>query len=495
MQKIFFDTRKHDAAVRELYGLSEELMMENAASGLEKAVAECLERSEKKGIVILCGGGNNGADGYALARRIIWNVTVLECIPPKSELCTIQAERALKAGVKIVRGDSCLEYLSSAGENGIAVDCIFGSGFHGELPQDISSLVDLVNEKDLFRIACDVPSGLDQYGNCGKSVFMADVTVTMGAQKLCLYSDFAKDACGTIQVEDLGVPRKLFEDSYEEYSQIEFSLLEENDMDLPCRKKQNVNKGTFGHAVTVAGEKSGAAVMASCASLRIGAGLATVVDSIGGCRLDGCTVPCDLMCATEFPPNTTAVACGMGLGRGRDIKGMFDYLKDSGVGCVLDADLCHYREIKDLLDSRSKSGAATVITPHPKEFSMLLENVGLGHHEVQEVVKNRVELAQKFCSLFPGVVLLLKGATVIICVSDSFGITRMYFNPHGTSALAKGGSGDVLAGLICGLLAQKYCAMNAAITGSLVHAFASRKVTPDFTLTPSILLSSINLPF
>ena len=136
-----------------------------------------------------------------------------------------------------------------------------------------------------------------------------------------------------------------------------------------------------------------------------------------------------------------------------------------------------------------------MITPHPKEFSMLLENVGLGHHEVQEVVKNRVELAQKFCSLFPGVVLLLKGATVIICVSDSFGITRMYFNPHGTSALAKGGSGDVLAGLICGLLAQKYCAMNAAITGSLVHAFASRKVTPDFTLTPSILLSSINLPF
>ena len=182
MQKIFFDTRKHDAAVRELYGLSEELMMENAASGLEKAVAECLERSEKKGIVILCGGGNNGADGYALARRIIWNVTVLECIPPKSELCTIQAERALKAGVKIVRGDSCLEYLSSAGENGIAVDCIFGSGFHGELPQDISALVDLVNEKDLFRIVCDVPSGLDQYGNCGKSVFMADVTVTMGAQ-------------------------------------------------------------------------------------------------------------------------------------------------------------------------------------------------------------------------------------------------------------------------------------------------------------------------
>lgn len=495
MQKIFFDTRKHDAAVRELYGLSEELMMENAASGLEKAVAECLERSEKKGIVILCGGGNNGADGYALARRIVGNVTVLECIPPKSELCTIQAERALKAGVKIVCGDSCLEYLSSADENGIAVDCIFGSGFHGELPKDISALVDLVNEKDLFRIACDVPSGLDQYGNCGKSVFMADVTVTMGAQKLCLYSDFAKDACGTIQVEDLGVPRKLFEDSYEEYSQIEFSLLEENDMDLPCRKKQNVNKGTFGHAVTVAGEKSGAAVMASCASLRIGAGLATVVDAVGGCKLDGCTVPCDLMCATEFPSNTTAVACGMGLGRGRDIKGIFDYLKDRDVGCVLDADLCHYREIKDLLDSRSKSGAATVITPHPKEFSMLLENVGLGHHEVQDVVKNRVELAQKFCSLFPGVALLLKGATVIICVSDSFGITRMYFNPHGTSALAKGGSGDVLAGLICGLLAQKYCAMNAAITGSLVHAYASRNVTPDFTLTPSILLSSINLPF
>ena len=496
MQKIFFDTRKQDAAVRERYGLSEELMMENAAAGLEKAVFECLSRTEKKGIIILCGGGNNGADGYALARRIISNVTVVECIPPKSELCLLQAERAVKAGVKTVRGDSCLKFLSSCdGENGILVDCIFGSGFHGELPEDICAVIDCVNGMNLFRIACDVPSGLDQYGNFGKSVFTADVTVTMGAQKLCLYSDFAKDACGKIQVENLGLPRKLFEDSFVEDPTVEIWLLEKDDMKLPYRKKQNVNKGTFGHAVTVAGEKSGAAIMASCASLRIGAGLSTVVDSIGGCRLDGCTLPCDLMSASDFPNNTSAVACGMGLGRGRDIKELFDYLKDCGAGCVLDADLCHYSEIKDLLDSRSKAGAATVITPHPKEFSLLLEKVGLGQHNVQDVVKNRVELAKKFCSLFLGLVLLLKGATVLICIKEGNGKTKIYFNPHGSSALAKGGSGDILAGLITGLLAQKYSALDAAVTASLVHAFASQKVTPDFTLTPSMLLSSINLPF
>lgn len=496
MQKIFFDTRKQDAAVRERYGLSEELMMENAAAGLEKAVLECLSRTEKKGIIILCGGGNNGADGYALARRIVSNVTVVECIPPKSELCLLQAERAVKAGVKITEKGSLMEESPPLFDGvGVIVDCIFGSGFHGSLPDDICRLIEVVNSVDIHRIACDIPSGLDLNGNFEKSVFLADLTVTMGAQKISLYSDFAKDACGKIQVENLGLPRKLFENSLVEDSALECMLLEKDDMKLPYRKKQNVNKGTFGHAVTLAGEKSGAAVMASCAALRIGAGLSTVVDSTGGCRLDGATLPCDLMYASEFPNNTTAVACGMGLGRGRDIKNIFDYLKDFEGGCLLDADLCHYSEIKDLLDSRSKSGAATVITPHPKEFSVLLENVGLGRHDVKDVVRNRLELAEKFCLLFPGLVLLLKGATVIICVSDSFGITRMYFNPHGTSALAKGGSGDVLAGLITGLLAQKYPALDAAVTASLVHALASQKVTPDFTLTPSILLSSINLPF
>ncbi|MBO4319126.1 MAG: NAD(P)H-hydrate dehydratase [Treponema sp.] len=490
MQKIFFDTRKQDAAVRERYGLTEELMMENAAAGLEKAVTEKLNETEKKQILVLCGAGNNGADGYALARRIIENIVVLECIPPKSPLCVIQAERAKKAGVKTVSSESIMSYLSCEGkEAGIVVDCIFGSGFHGELPEDICAVIDCVNGMDLFRLACDVPTGLDQYGNCGKSVLAADMTVTMGARKLCLYSDFAKDSCGKIQVENLGVPRKLFEESLEEENQTEYWLLEKEDMRLPYRNKQNVNKGTFGHAVSVAGEKSGAAVMASCATLRIGAGLATVVDTVGGC-----SVPCDLMCSNEFPQNTSAVAVGMGLGRERKLDDLFDYLKNkSDAGCVLDADLCYYSEIKDLLDSRSRSGAATVITPHPKEFAALLENTGLGKHELSQVIKNRLELSQKFCSMFPGVVLLLKGATVLICVNDSNGKTRMYFNPLGSSALAKGGSGDILAGLIAGLLAQKYSALDAAVTASLVHATASAKIKPDFTMTPSILLSSINI--
>ena len=187
MQKIFFDTRKQDAAVRERYGLTEELMMENAAAGLEKAVTEKLSETEKKQVLVLCGAGNNGADGYALARRIIENVVVLECIPPKSPLCVIQAERAKKAGVKTVASDSILDYLSCDGKDaGIVVDCIFGSGFHGELPEDICAVIDCVNGMDLIRLACDVPTGLDQCGNCGKSVFAADMTVTMGARKLCL---------------------------------------------------------------------------------------------------------------------------------------------------------------------------------------------------------------------------------------------------------------------------------------------------------------------
>lgn len=274
MRKIFFDTRKMDMACRERFCLSEDLMMENAAAALEKKLAG------KKSVLILCGGGNNGGDGYALARRIFSkniSVAVIVCVPERSDMCLLQKRRAKNCGVKFVPLSDSETFLENNNFDAV-VDCIFGSGFHGALPDEISALVKKINAMEAFKLACDIPSGLDLLGNASGECFHADVTVTMGALKLALFSDFAKEVCGKISCADLGLDRETFENSVPQNHVPKYFLLEESDCKYPHRQNPNVNKGSFGHVAVAGGEKIGAAVIASCAALKFGAGLVTLVD-------------------------------------------------------------------------------------------------------------------------------------------------------------------------------------------------------------------------
>lgn len=484
MQKIFFDSRILDKAARENFGLTEDIMMENAAMALEKEVAA------EENVLIATGSGNNGGDGWALARRICAagkKLTVLEALEAKSEACLLQKERALKCGVNVVNARDAENFLNENGNGfGCVVDCVFGSGFHGEFADEIKCLMKKLNALECKKIACDIPSGLDSYGNAAEDFFAADTTVTMGALKLALFSSTAKDACGKIVVAGLGVSRSLFEKGAEASAM----LLEESDLTLPHRKKQNVNKGTFGHTAIVAGEKTGAALIAANAALRFGSGLVTVV----GKDADKKNISYELMAAEDFPANTSAVGLGMGLGRNEeDSAAYLDFLeKNEDVPCLLDADVFYSPRIKDFLKKRSACGkkASVVLTPHPKEFSMLLENCGLGKYSTGEVCANAFELAKKFSACFPGAVLLLKGAVVLIALTEN-GRVCVYANPHGSNALAKGGSGDVLSGLVASLLAQGWSAKESAINASLAHALASRLAPCDYALTPLELIQHV----
>lgn len=543
MQPLFLDTRPLDQRVREKFNLTEDIMMENAAVAIEKDVQLCADDSDEiTNVLVLAGSGNNGADGYALSRRLAGSeikVTVCEVAVPKSEMCKTQKLRAEKVGVEIKK----FSELDLSSYN-IIVDCIFGSGFHGILPEDVAEVISKVNETDVVRIACDVPTGLDKYGNAEGEVFSATVTVTMGANKVCLYSDAAKEFVGEVVLADLGVSRNLFygqlkrndngrnlqgvESNEQNLILPEEMLLEESDMVLPHRNKQNVNKGSFGHAAIVTGEKIGAGVIAGSSTLRFGAGLVTLVSfekeiSCGDkveLNEDGLLpqqkqiVPYELMCSKTFPSNTTAVALGMGLGRNNNsTEKYFDFLYEhKDLSCVLDADIFYSDSLCEFLKSRSddylKSAASSnkvcdakvVLTPHPKEFVSLLEKCGLSLNDkdssisVNEAVENRVELVKKFCLKFSGVVLLLKGANVTIGVKFSNEENvRLYVNPYGTSVLAKAGSGDVLSGMICSLLAQKYNSLDATVSASLAHALATRNVACDFSLTPFSLMKEVSL--
>lgn len=455
MQNIFYEVNTLDRICYEKYALSEDILMENAALGIKKEIETHF--TPNASVLVVCGSGNNGADGITLARQLDkdYDVRLFLASEPKSDMAILQRKRAEAIGVKTT---------DSLEDADIVVDAIFGSGLKGEIDQKYLQIIDTLNTLKGYKIACDIPSGIDSSGNITHSAFTADATITMGALKWALFSDDAKDYCGEIKVADLGLSRHL----YEQDSDIK--LLDFSDMKLPERKKQNTHKGIFGHSAIYCGEKKGAALIAALSAQAFGSGLTTVIGSPEH-------VPYEIMTDSGIPKNTTAIAVGMGLGSKTYAPDIIGY------PLVIDADMFRKGGIDEIL----KTGKSIVLTPHPKEFTELLKQTGFDETDAETVQKNRLGLAKAFSERFPHAVLLLKGANTIITHANT-----AYINPHGSAKLSKGGSGDVLSGLICALLAQGYAPLDAAITGSLALAKAAmNSKLSSYALSPMELIEQI----
>ena len=291
----------------------------------------------------------------------------------------------------------------------------------------------------------------------------------MGALKKSLFSDCAKDKIGIIKLLNLGVSREVYETSSK------IKLLDFTDMHLPFRKIQNSHKGSFGHLAVVSGEKLGASVLCASAALRFGTALVTLLSN------ENPKLPTELMLSHQLPKNATAIALGMGLG----IEFSEDELNiflDNTLPLLLDADIFYHPLINQLLEHQN-----IVLTPHPKEFVQLLHGSSLADISIDELQENRFYYAELFSKKYPNAVLVLKGANVIIAKND-----ELFVNPHGSNVLAKGGSGDVLSGLIASLLAQGYLPLDASITGSLAHTkLALNYEGANFSLSPNDLIDGI----
>ena len=160
------------------------------------------------------------------------------------------------------------------------------------------------------------------------------------------------------------------------------------------------------------------------------------------------------------------------------------------VACVIDADVCYSPLLPEFLQKRQKR---VVLTPHPKEFAALLKNCGFGEFTTSECIEKKTELIEKFCRKYPKCVLLVKGANTMIGYYNNAGYGRydFYVNPFGGPALAKAGSGDVLSGLICALLAQDYSAIDAAVSASIAHALAGISTGNNYAMTPLDLIQRL----
>ena len=463
MQKLFEEVASLDNRCYKDFFLSEDILMEHAAQGMASYIKHNFSNNKK--IIIIAGSGNNGADGIALARLLHgkYDVSLLFVKKPKSPMALLQEKRAHALNVTVI---------DELQECDIIVDAIVGTGFDGEFNDAIATIVQKINKTEAFKIACDIPSGVKKSGECAQTTFQADVTLTMGALKKSLFLDEAKDFTGTITVLDLGVSRNVYE------TQTNWHLLDLDDLQLPLRAQQNSHKGSFGHLAVLCGEKPGASIMSALAGLRFGAGLVTLVGYENHQMLN---IPHSLMYAHALPKNTTAIACGMGLGSefsDNELRSFFD----NNLPLIIDADLFSMKIIVKILERKN-----IVLTPHPKEFVSLLKITKLADISIEELQKKRFFYVELFCKAYPDIILLLKGANVIIGSGNNF-----FINPHGSSKLAKGGSGDVLSGLIGSLLAQGKTPLDATIHGSLAHTKLAQNYTgADFSLTPEDLIQGI----
>ncbi|MGN8474111.1 NAD(P)H-hydrate dehydratase [Helicobacter pylori] len=447
-------------ALEELF-LSEDILMENAAMALERAVLQNASLGAK--VIILCGSGDNGGDGYALARRLAgrFKTLVFEMKLAKSPMCQLQKERAKKVGVTIKAWEEKNEDL----ECDVLIDCVVGSAFKGELEPflDFESL----SQKARFKIACDIPSGIDSKGRVDKGAFKADLTISMGAIKSCLLSDRAKDYVGELKVGHLGVFNQIYEIPTNTF------LLEKSDLKLPLRDKKNAHKGDYGHAHVLLGKHSGAGLLSALSALSFGSGVVSV--QALECEITSNNKPLELVFCENFPNFLSAFALGMGL---ENIPKDFNKWLELAP-CVLDAGVFYHKEVLQALEKE------VVLTPHPKEFLSLLKLVGI-NISMLELLDNKLEIARDFSQKYPKVVLLLKGANTLIAHQG-----QVFINILGSVALAKAGSGDVLAGLILSLLSQNYTPLDAAINASLAHALASLEFKNNYALTPLDLIEKI----
>ncbi|RUM72699.1 MAG: bifunctional ADP-dependent NAD(P)H-hydrate dehydratase/NAD(P)H-hydrate epimerase [Sulfurovum sp.] len=463
MQPFYKSTYPLDHRCYEKYGLTEDILMEHAAIGMANYIRQNFAKGSS--VLIVSGTGNNGADGIVLARQLHGDYEVQLYLPfgVKSQMAKLQLERAKKVGVHLV---------DTVEDTDIIVDALLGAGLNKLLNEEMIYLLQQLNSFKGYKIACDIPTGVSAEGQL-PIAFYADVTITMGARKEALYLDANKDAVGKIVCVDLGISSSLYEDITQTY------VLEESDMKLPTRTKQNTHKGNFGHAAIFCGQKEGAGIIAGMACASFGAGLSTLVVH------ENIMPPPYLMQDTVVPDNATALAIGMGLGEHFDSAFLEKYVLHSHLPIVLDADAFVSKALLSVLEQKNRE---IVITPHPKEFATLWKILTSEALSVEEIQSRRFEIVRMFNAKYPHVTLVLKGANTLIVQEE-----QLYINPLGCSKLSKGGSGDVLSGLIVALLAQGYTGIHAAIQGSLALVMAANNFKgASYAMLPTDIIDEVS---
>lgn len=444
-------------------GISSKELMHNAAKALF-ARLDALNKLNRS-VTVVCGAGNNGGDGYALAallKEANKTVSLIFASSPKTDDALYFREKYCALGGELING-CAEEALNVINGSSTVVDCLFGFSFHGEAEGVYRILIDAINNSEAFVLSADLPSGLTADSDELKGICVkADVTSTFTANKIATVSHPAYAHCGKVFVENIGISQAILN------SEKPLGLIsDKSTLSLIPPRRPNSHKGTYGTVAAIVGTKtmSGAAYLSALASLKSGVGLVKLLTDEGAAATLKSMLPEAIVFSTKeesgslFWKSNDAFLLGCGCGRKYD--DLFEKLLPSiSIPTVIDADGINF--LANRIELLQSIKAETLITPHPGEMARLVGKT------TEQVNSSRVATAKAFSKSY-GTVTLLKGERTVIASPDG----RLFVNTSGCSALSKGGSGDVLAGLTASLLAQGVPAFEAACLGAYLHGLAA----------------------
>ena len=456
------------------------VLMENAGTTIVRRLAEIIPDLSSKKIIIFCGKGNNGGDGFVTARHLSnlgTNVTILlaALITELKGDAKTNALSAKNLGIPIqeLNTKNINKFDHKLSHSDLIVDALLGTGLSKPASCFMETVINKINQYEKFTVSIDINSGIDADSGMliGPHVF-SDLTFALASMKKSHLLHPAASVMKKVELLDIGIPNYIEQN-------IQVHLLEEKDIkSIFHSRQQDTHKGSYGHVLVLAGStgKTGAAGLSALGALRAGCGLCTLALP-ETCQKAFELHPMEVM-AVPLPETQSGtlsikakdpilrllegksvVAMGPGMTTEPEtVKLIGEILPFIKCPLILDADAINALEKHlDWLDDLK----SVVLTPHPKEMSRL---TGLSTQEIQ---KNRISAAIKFAQK-KSVILLLKGAPSLIATPDG----NVYINPTGNPGMATGGSGDVLTGIIAGLAAQNISPKNASIAGAYIHGFS-----------------------
>jgi hydroxyethylthiazole kinase-like uncharacterized protein yjeF len=459
--------RELDRSVIETQGIAGYELMQRAGLAVYAFIRRLYPgfRARPARVLVVCGGGKNGGDGYVIARLLHHDGYKVD-VSPLAPIEKLQDDAL--AAARAWRGCHAPEVLISkldVNNYDLIVDALLGTGLQRPVEGDFAAAIELINRANCPVIAVDIPSGLRaDTGQPSPIAVTAHHTVTFIGRKQGLYTGQAADYCGQIHFDDLQAPARIYERIPPAARLIEGSDILSQ---LP-RRSPSAHKGNNGHVLVVGGDTGmqGAAQMAGLAALRSGAGLVSLATRRTHAAVLSAQHP-ELMSwpverATAMPPllkRATVVALGPGLGRAAWGGQLFAKALTADLPLVVDADGLNW------LAAKPAKRSGWILTPHPGEAARLLKVT------VNEVQADRFAAVRALAERYRGVI-VLKGAGTLIASSDD---PLVWVCARGHSGMASGGMGDILTGTIAGLLAQGAEPLLAAKSAVWLHARAGER--------------------
>lgn len=476
--------KRLDQKALEEYRIPGIILMEQAGMAVADEVLKEIQRQENNKVMIICGLGNNGGDGFVTARHLFQRGIAVK-VRIIGDVARVTGDtktnydilRKLKLDIKMLLDLQDIEKLSTEVDHcSIIVDAICGTGLNRDMSGLWKELIHTMNRSDKYILSIDIPSGVSAgTGNILGNAVRANKTVVLQLPKVGNINYPGAEYSQTMVIKDIGIPKEIIEQD-----NLNIHLItEEMIKSILPRRKNDTHKGNYGKAYIVAGSTgmTGAAMLTCEAVLRSGAGLLKVaipqsLNSIMETRLiEAITVPLpelkkgvvgisDIEKIIKTMKESNVIAIGPGSGQTRELEEVLrNICEEATIPMVLDADalnsLAHRLDILNLLKTTA------VLTPHIGEMARLT------NLPIEEIQRNKIQIAIEFAKKWK-VILILKGARTVVASPEG----KIFINTTGNPGMATAGSGDVLTGIITGFLAQGVQPFDAAIAAVYIHGTA-----------------------